>query len=80
MCVSDATLNGKASPDALVGLAIGGGSNFLVRDRITSGHLEAAHLGGYGVKTWGALYAARELACFTVRWAVPSRRSCRAPE
>jgi outer membrane autotransporter protein len=38
-----------------------------VRDRITSGHLEGAHFGGYGVKTWGALYTAGALSFSTFR-------------
>ena len=51
-------LDYQFGPDLLAGFAIGGSSsNFAVRDRITSGHLEGAHFGGYGVKTWGSLYA-----------------------
>jgi autotransporter-associated beta strand protein len=61
-------LDYQFAPDVLVGLAIGGSSsNFSVRDRITSGHLEAAHFGGYGVKTWGSLYAALALSFTTFR-------------
>jgi autotransporter-associated beta strand protein len=61
-------LDYQLAPDTLVGFAIGGSSsNFSVRDRITSGHLEAAHLGGYGVKTWGSLYAAGALSFSTFR-------------
>ena len=56
------------APDVLFGLAIGGSSsNFSVRDRITSGHLEAAHFGGYGVKTWRSFYAAGALSFSTFR-------------
>ncbi len=52
----------------MAGFAIGGSSsNFSVRDRITSGHLEGAHFGGYAVKTWGALYAAGALSFSTYR-------------
>jgi len=51
-------LDYQLAPDVLLGLAIGGStSNFSVRDRITSGHLEGAHVGGYGVKTSGAKLA-----------------------
>jgi outer membrane autotransporter protein len=61
-------LDYQFAPDLLAGFAIGGSSsNFSVRDRITSGHLEGAHFGGYGVKTWGALYAAGALSFSTFR-------------
>jgi outer membrane autotransporter protein len=61
-------LDYQLRPDTLIGLAGGGSSsNFAVRDRITSGHLEAAHFGGYGVKTWGSLYAAGALSFSTFR-------------
>ncbi len=61
-------LDYQFAPDLLAGFAIGGSSsNFSVRDRITSGHLEGAHFGGYGVKTWGPLYAAGTLAFSTFR-------------
>jgi outer membrane autotransporter protein len=61
-------LDYQLAPDVLLGLAIGGSSsNFSVRDRITSGHLEAAHFGGYGVKRWGSLYAAGALSFSTFR-------------
>ena len=61
-------LDYQLAPDVLLGLAIGGsGSDFSVRDRITSGHLDAAHVGGYGVKTWGSLYAAGALSFSTFR-------------
>jgi autotransporter-associated beta strand protein len=56
-------LDYQFAPDVLLGLAIGGStSNFSVRDRITSGYLEGVHVGGYGVKTWGSLYAAGALS------------------
>src|SRR4051794_36936930 len=42
-------------------------TRFSVRDRITSGHLEGAHFGGYGVKTWRSLYAAATLGFSTFR-------------
>jgi autotransporter-associated beta strand protein len=61
-------LDYQFAPDLLAGFAIGGSSsNFSVRDRITSGHLEGAHVGGYGVKTWGSLYAAGTLGFSTFR-------------
>ncbi|MGA7488588.1 MAG: autotransporter domain-containing protein [Xanthobacteraceae bacterium] len=61
-------LDYQLAPDLLAGMAIGGSSsNFAVRDRITSGHLEGAHFGGYAVKTWGALYAAGALSFSTYR-------------
>jgi len=61
-------LDYQFAPDLLAGFAVGGSSsNFSVRDRITSGHLEGAHFGGYGVKTWGALYAAGALNFSTFR-------------
>jgi uncharacterized protein with beta-barrel porin domain len=61
-------LDYQFAPDLLAGFAIGGSSsNFSVRDRITSGHLDAAHFGGYGVKTWGWLYAAGALSFSTFR-------------
>ena len=61
-------LDYRFAPDLLAGFAIGGSSsNFSVRDRITSGHLEGAHFGGYGVKTWGSLYAAGTLSFSTFR-------------
>jgi outer membrane autotransporter protein len=61
-------LDYQFAPDVLLGLAIGGStSNFSVRDRITSGYLEGAHVGGYGVKTWGSLYAAGALSFGTFR-------------
>jgi outer membrane autotransporter protein len=61
-------LDYQLAPDMLLGFAIGGSSsNFAVRDRITSGHLEGAHFGGYGMKTWGPLYAAGALSFGTFR-------------
>jgi outer membrane autotransporter protein len=61
-------LDYQFGPDLLAGFAVGGSSsNFAVRDRITSGHLEGAHFGGYGVKTWGSLYAAGALSFGTFR-------------
>jgi autotransporter-associated beta strand protein len=61
-------LDYQFAPDLLAGFALGGSSsNFSVRDRITSGHLEGAHFGGYGVKTWGPLYAAGTLSFSTFR-------------
>jgi outer membrane autotransporter protein len=61
-------LDYQFAPDLLAGFAIGGSSsNFSVRDRITSGHLEGAHFGGYGVKTWGSVYAAATLSFNTFR-------------
>jgi subtilase-type serine protease len=61
-------LDYQFAPDLLAGFAIGGSSsNFSVRDRITSGHLEGAHFGGYGVKTWGWLYTAGALSFSTFR-------------
>jgi autotransporter-associated beta strand protein len=61
-------LDYQFAPDLLAGFAIGGSSsNFAVRDRITSGHLEGAHFGSYAVKTWGSLYAAGALSFSTYR-------------
>ncbi|MBV8418756.1 MAG: autotransporter domain-containing protein [Hyphomicrobiales bacterium] len=61
-------LDYQFASDLLLGFAVGGSSsNFSVRDRITSGHLEGAHFGGYGVKTWGAFYAAGALSFGTFR-------------
>ena len=61
-------LDYQFAPDLLAGFAIGGSSsNFSVRDRITSGHLEGAHFGGYAVKTWGSLYTAGALSFSTFR-------------
>jgi outer membrane autotransporter protein len=53
-----AGVNYQANPDLLVGFAAGGStSDFSVPDRMTSGHLDGAHLGAFGVSRWGALYA-----------------------
>jgi autotransporter-associated beta strand protein len=61
-------LDYQFAPDLLAGFAIGGSSsNFSVRDRITSGHLEGAHFGGYAVKTWRELYAAGAVSFSTLR-------------
>src|SRR5262249_34700552 len=61
-------LDYQFAPDLLAGFAIGGSSsNFSVQDRITSGHLEGAHFGGYAVKTWRELYAAGALSFSTFR-------------
>ena len=61
-------LDYEFAPDLLAGFAIGGSSsNFAVRDRITSGHLEGAHFGGYAVKTWREFYAAGTLSFSTFR-------------
>jgi autotransporter-associated beta strand protein len=63
-----AGLDYQFAPDLLAGFALGGSSsNFSVRDRITSGHLEGAHFGGYAVKTWASLYAAAALSFSTFR-------------
>jgi autotransporter-associated beta strand protein len=63
-----AGLDYQFAPDLLAGFALGGSSsNFSVRDRITSGHLEGAHFGGYAVKTWTSLYAAAALSFSTFR-------------
>ena len=61
-------LDYQFAPDLLAGFAMGGSSsNFAVRDRITSGHLEGVHFGGYAVKTWGSLYAAGAASFSTFR-------------
>jgi T5SS/PEP-CTERM-associated repeat protein/autotransporter-associated beta strand protein len=53
----------QINPNLLVGAAAGGSSsNFSVSDRATSGSLDGAHLGAYGVARWGAWYAAGTLA------------------
>jgi autotransporter-associated beta strand protein len=63
-----AGLDYQFAPELLAGFAIGGSSsNFSVRDRITSGHLEGAHFGGYAVKTWQQIYAAAALSFSTFR-------------
>ncbi len=49
----------QVDPTRLVGVAVGGSElHFSVPDRATSGDLLGGHVGGYGVATWGALYAA----------------------
>jgi len=46
------------SPDLLVGFGAGGStSGFSVPARATSGSVDGAHLGAYGVARWGAWYA-----------------------
>ncbi len=48
--------------DAIAGLSIGGStSSFWVSDRATNGDLIGGHIGVFGAKTWGALYAAGSL-------------------
>ncbi len=49
----------RAAPDIVVGLAAGAStSSFQVRDRATFGDAGGAHVGAYGIKTWGPLYLA----------------------
>ena len=49
----------QATPNLLVGLAGGySDSSFSVQDRATSGTVEGAHVGLYGVERWGAFYVA----------------------
>jgi outer membrane autotransporter protein len=51
------------NPHFLVGVAAGGStSTFSVPDRATSGSLDGAHIGAYGVGRWGPWYAAGALA------------------
>jgi outer membrane autotransporter protein len=46
-----------ANPNLLIGLGVAGStSSFNVADRATSGTLDGAHLGVYGMQTWGAAY------------------------
>lgn len=53
----------QMNPHLLLGMAAGGSlSTFSVPDRATSGSLDAAHLGAYGVARWGSWYAAGTLA------------------
>jgi outer membrane autotransporter protein len=53
-----AGVNHQVDPNLLVGLAAGGStSDFSVPDRMTSGHLDGAHLGAFAVSRRGALYA-----------------------
>jgi outer membrane autotransporter protein len=58
-----AGLDYQVNHDLLVGMAAGGSwSTFSVPDRATSGTLDGAHLGGYGVARAGSWYAAGTLA------------------
>ena len=58
-----AGLDYQVNPNLLVGVAAGGSSStFSVPDRATSGTLEGAHIGTYGVGRWGPWYAAGALA------------------
>jgi autotransporter-associated beta strand protein len=53
----------QARPDLLVGMAVGGsGSYFTVPDRATTGFLQAAHLGVYGVERSGPVYVSAALS------------------
>jgi outer membrane autotransporter protein len=67
--LSDRTYGGalgfdyQAMPDLLIGIGGGGSSSsFSVSDRATSGSLDGAHVGAYGMKTWGSAYATATLA------------------
>jgi outer membrane autotransporter protein len=67
--LSHSTVGGAAGLDyqvnrsLLVGVAAGGSlSTFSVPDRSTSGTLDGAHIGTYGVARWDAWYAAGALA------------------
>jgi outer membrane autotransporter protein len=58
-----AGLDYRVNPNLLVGVAAGGSaSTFSVPDRSTSGSLDGAHIGTYGVARWDAWYAAGALA------------------
>ncbi|HXW27338.1 MAG TPA: autotransporter domain-containing protein [Xanthobacteraceae bacterium] len=58
-----AGLDYQVNYNLLVGLAAGGStSTFSVPDRATSGTLDGAHIGTYGVARWDAWYAAGALA------------------
>jgi outer membrane autotransporter protein len=58
-----AGLDYQVNPNLLVGVAAGGSqSTFSVPDRSTSGTLDGAHIGTYGVARWDAWYAAGALA------------------
>jgi outer membrane autotransporter protein len=58
-----AGLDYQINPNWLVGVAAGGSlSAFSVPDRVTSGTLDGAHIGAYGVARWGSWYAAGALA------------------
>jgi outer membrane autotransporter protein len=53
----------QVNPNLLIGAAAGGSSSsFSVPDRATSGNLDGAHLGTYGVARRGSWYAAGTLA------------------
>ncbi|OAF11636.1 hypothetical protein AXW67_22805 [Bradyrhizobium neotropicale] len=50
-------------PDLLVGIAVGGSSaTFNVDERLTSGRLDGAHLGGYAMQRFGVTYLSGQLA------------------
>ena len=54
-----AGIDHQVTPDVLIGMAGGGSaSNFSVPDRATSGTLDGAHVGVYGVARQGGWYAA----------------------
>jgi outer membrane autotransporter protein len=58
-----AGLDYQVNHNLLVGVAAGGStSTFSVPDRATSGTLDGAHFGAYGVARWDAWYAAGALA------------------
>jgi outer membrane autotransporter protein len=58
-----AGLDYQVNRNLLVGVAAGGSeSSFSVPDRSTSGSLDGAHIGTYGVARWDAWYAAGALA------------------
>lgn len=58
-----AGLDYQVNPNLLVGVAGGGSSStFSEPDRATSGTLDGAHIGTYGVGRWGPWYAAGALA------------------
>jgi outer membrane autotransporter protein len=60
---SAAGLDYQVNRNLLVGVAAGGSlSSFSVPDRSTSGTLDGAHIGTYGVARWDAWYAAGALA------------------
>jgi outer membrane autotransporter protein len=49
----------QINPHLLAGIALGGADSlFSVPDRATSGSLESAHVGTYGVARWDSFYAA----------------------
>jgi outer membrane autotransporter protein len=61
-----AGLDYQINPNLLLGFAAGGSaSNFSVPDRATSGTVDGAHLGAYGVARSGAWYASGALAFAT---------------